>query len=312
MATSEKVAFVDNTTKEDSSMKGGMKENDHLGVYFLMNKDNIENEDYEEVNDSFPVLIPAKYHNHPDIVKAKNEELEKWEKYEVFIEVDETEAINPITTIWVITKKGDTEKARLCVRGFEEEIYPRSDSPTASGEAMKLFLAMSANEDFKLKSLDVTSAFLQGEKLERNVFVIPPPEARKPGKLWKLQKSAYGLYDASRKWFLAVKSELLEMGMKPVSGDDAVFTKHEQEGGALIGVCILHVDNFLVGGTEAFEKLLNNKLKNRFTFGRTETSRFKFTGLNIEQKKDSIYVCRSNQIHSVTKTNKDRKSWTQK
>ena len=64
---------------------------------------------------------------------------------------------------------------------------------------MKLFLAISANDNFKLKSLDVTSAFLQGEKLDRDVYVIPPLEARKPGILWKLQKSAYGLYDASRK-----------------------------------------------------------------------------------------------------------------
>ena len=115
MATSEKkAAFVDIITKEDSSTKGSMKENDHLGVYFLVNKDNIENEDYEEVNNSFPVLIPAKYHNHPNIVNAYNEQLENWEKYEAFIEVDETEAINTITTRWVITEKGDTEKARLC------------------------------------------------------------------------------------------------------------------------------------------------------------------------------------------------------
>ena len=141
---------------------------------------------------------------------------------------------------------------------------------------MKIFLAIAANENFRLKSLDVTSAFLQGEKLERDVFVIPPPEARKPGKLWKLQKSAYGLYDASRKWFLAVKAELLDIGMKTVSGDDAVFTKHEK--GKLTGVCIMRVDDFLVGGTEAFEKILNNKLKRRFTFGRKETGRFKFTG----------------------------------
>ena len=212
------------------------------------------------MNDSFPVLIPTKYHSHPDIVKAKEEELEKWEKYEAYDEVDESDATNAITTRWVITDKGEYEKARLCVRGFEEDIYPRSDSPTASGEAMKLFLAISANKSFKLKSLDVTSAFLQGETLERDVYVIPPPEARKYGKVWKLRKSAYGLYDASQKWFLAVKAQLLEMGMKPVSGDNAVFTKHDSEGN-LKGVYILHVDDFLVGGTEAFETILHQTEK---------------------------------------------------
>ena len=89
------------------------------------------------------------------------------------------------------------------------------------------------------------------------------------------------------------------MGIKPVSGDDAVFTKHNREEGILEGVCILHVDDFLVGGTEAFEKLLNNKLKIRFTFGRTETGRFKFTGLNIVQKKDAIFVDQVEFIQSL-------------
>ena len=286
---------------EDTKDEEASKENDHLGIFFLVNKKDIDQDTFEnddDVNASFPVLIPTKYHDHPDIVKAKEAELEKWKKYEAYVEVDENDATNPITTRWVITDKGETEKARLCVRGFEEDIYPRSDSPTASGEAMKLFLAISANKSFNLKSLDVTSAFLQGETLERDVYVIPPPEARKYGKIWKLRKSAYGLYDASRKWFLAVKAQLLEMGMKSVSGDDAVFSKHDTEGN-LTGMCILHVDDFLVGGTEAFEKLLNLKLKRRFTFGRTETGSFKFTGLNIEQKKSGISVDQIEFIQSL-------------
>ena len=91
------------------------------------------------------------------------------------------ENMKPITTRWVVTEKGEGEKARLCVRGFEEDMYPQSDSPTASGETMKLFLTVCANQGFKLKSLDVTSAFLQGEKLERDVFMIPPLEVRKDG-----------------------------------------------------------------------------------------------------------------------------------
>ena len=70
--------------------------------------------------------------------------------------------------------------------------------------------------------------FQQGTPLERNVFVEPPPEAKRDGFVWKLKKSAYGLYDASRSWFLAVKKELLAIGMKPLSGDEAVF--HLQEG----------------------------------------------------------------------------------
>ena len=32
--------------------------------------------------------------------------------------------MKPITTRWVVMEKGEGEKARLCVRGFEEDLYP--------------------------------------------------------------------------------------------------------------------------------------------------------------------------------------------
>ena len=147
------------------------------------------------------------------IIKAKEEELQKWEKYEAYESVD-FENQPTISCKWVVTEKGGRVKARLCVRGFEEERPPQSDSPTASQESYKLFLSIAANEDFKLKSLDVNSAFLQGSPLERDIFMQPPPEKAEAGKIWKLKKSCYGLYDASRKWFQAVKEQLLKVGMK--------------------------------------------------------------------------------------------------
>ena len=57
--------------------------------------------------------------------------------------------------------------------------------------------------------------------------------------------------------------------MKPVSGDKAMFslTKNDELG----RVCILHFNNFLIGGTEEFQRILSEKLKGRFTFGKIET-----------------------------------------
>ena len=69
----------------------------------------------------------------------------------------------------------------------------------------------------------VTTAFLQGNPLQRDIYIQPPPEKDKPGKTWNLLKAWHGLYDASRKWYMAVKETLLDMRMKSVSGDDAFF-----------------------------------------------------------------------------------------
>ena len=119
-----------------------------------------------------------------------------------------------------------------------------------------------------VKSMDVTSAFLQGEPLSRTVFMEPPAEMQRAGYVWRLNKSVYGLYDASRKWFQAVKPELLKLGMKTVSGDEAFLSMVKN--GQLEGLCILHVDDFLVAGKSNFLSALDNQLKGRFKFGKVE------------------------------------------
>ena len=51
-------------------------------------------------------------------------------------------------------------KAQLVARGFQEELKPQSDSPTAAKESFKLLMALSANFHFKLASVDIWGAFL--------------------------------------------------------------------------------------------------------------------------------------------------------
>ena len=46
-------------------------------------------------------------------------------------------------------------------------------------------------------SIDIKTAFLQGEELTCEVYIIPPKELRRPGIVWRLKKFVYGLIDAS-------------------------------------------------------------------------------------------------------------------
>ena len=176
----------------------------HTGVWFLKNKDlidyeKLENDYIENINEVHVTTVPARFHNDPEVIKAKEEELNKWKQFDAYEEVLETEDMSVLSASWVVVEKNDTVKARLCVRGFEEEVYPQSDSPTATNDSLKLFLATVANQEFPIRNLDVTSAFLQGAPLDRNVYMEPPTEVKEVGKIWKLKKSAYGFYDASRK-----------------------------------------------------------------------------------------------------------------
>ena len=49
-----------------------------------------------------------------------------------------------LSTRWAITKKDEKMKARLVVRGFEEEFMMRRVSPTVGKGTMRIFLAIVA------------------------------------------------------------------------------------------------------------------------------------------------------------------------
>ena len=64
-------------------------------------------------------------------------------------------------------------------------------------------------------------------------------------------------------------------------------------------MCILHVDDFLLAGNETFYKLVQEKLLSRFTFGKVESGSFRFTGLNIKQTSEGIFVDQNDYVQSL-------------
>ena len=111
-------------------------------------------------------------------------------------------------------------------------------------------MAVVANENFKLASVDIRAAFLQSRSIDRNVFMFPPPDIRKPGIIWRLKKPLYGLDDASRKFRLRVKEVMKKIGLKVMEGDEAFYYLHQN--GELMAAVITHVDDFTLAGMEDF------------------------------------------------------------
>ena len=92
-----------------------------------------------------------------------------------------------ITTLWVCTEKVKGGvlicKARLVAREFEEDSTNLlTNSPTCSKDSLRLMLIASSTFNWHFRSLDIKSAFLQGMKVKRDVFIKPPVEARTSGK----------------------------------------------------------------------------------------------------------------------------------
>ena len=108
--------------------------------------------------------------------------------------------------------------------------------------------------------------------MQREVFVNPPPEKFKDGFVWKLKKPVYGLPDASRQWFLTIKSFLLELGLSQSRGDSCLFIY--RKGSVLEGLILVHVDDFLAAGSNAFENDIMKMLLQRFCFGKVSAYNF--------------------------------------
>ena len=183
-------------------------------------------------------------------------------------------------------------------RGFEEgeDSSIRRDSPTCMKESLRLTLVTAASKGWRIESLDIKSAFLQGQKIERDVYLKPPKEAG-TNKLWKLNKTVYGLGDASRRWYLQVKDELRALGVQSSKYDEAVFFWKNE--GKLNGVMAVHVDDFLYCGSKEFELKVITVLKTKFLTSKVESETFTHLGLEVKQTEDCITLHQQNYIEEI-------------
>ena len=187
----------------------------------------------------------------------------------VFQEVENTgQAL--MSTRWICTEKikggALTCKARLVARGFEEDsTMLKKESPTCGKDSLRIMLIITMSYGWCIKSLDIKRAFLQGMKLQRDVFIKPPPEAKVHGIVWKLIFAVYGLTDASRHFYDRVELVLIQLGAFVSKLDPALFYfKHDN---VVQGILVVHVDDFLYAGTTLFHEKVIKKLFEVFIDG---------------------------------------------
>ena len=80
-----------------------------------------------------------------------------------------------ITSGWVVTEKflkGKRAcKVRLVVHGNQIVDNIQMDSPTVRKSSLRILFALAVQYEWKVKTADVTSAFLQSHPLDRDVYV---------------------------------------------------------------------------------------------------------------------------------------------
>ncbi|GJT95599.1 putative ribonuclease H-like domain-containing protein, partial [Tanacetum coccineum] len=128
--------------------------------------------------------------------------------------------------------------------------------PIARIEAIRLFLAYALFKDFVVYQMDVKSAFLYG-KIKEEVYVCQPPgfeDPDFPDRVYKVEKSLYGLHQALRAWYETLSTYLLDNEFQRGKIDKTLFIKRNKGDILLVQV---YVDEIIFGSTK--KELLQQK-----------------------------------------------------
>ena len=182
-------------------------------------------------------------------------------------------------------------------RGFEEEMAEwEKEAPTCSAETLKFCLTVMKLKKWTCYSLDVKTAYLQGDEIQREVYLKPPSEGDWNG-LWKLNKTVYGLKDAAKAWYGKVMKVVEELGgVKSRLEPNVFYWKEENK---VKGILCTHVDDFCYGGTESFIQGTIGALRQRLKVGEQESRRFKYIGVMVEQRENEINLNQWGYINSI-------------
>jgi hypothetical protein len=100
--------------------------------------------------------------------------------------------------------------------------------------------------------MDVKSAFLNGD-LKEEVYMHQPPGFAIPGKegkVLRLRKALYGLWQAPRAWNVKLDSTLKGMGFGQSPHEAAMYRRGNRGNALLVGV---YVDDLMITGTKDVE-----------------------------------------------------------
>jgi hypothetical protein len=154
--------------------------------------------------------------------------------------------VNILDSTWVFKRKRTPDgqvkklKARFCVRGdqqIEGIDFFDTYAPVVSWSTVRLLLILSVLLGLATKQVDYTLAFVHAD-LKDDVYVRMPRLFERPGYVYKLKKSLYGLRQAPLNFFLYLKEGLEARGFKQSTYDPCLFVSEKV-------ICLCYVDDCL-------------------------------------------------------------------
>jgi hypothetical protein len=184
-------------------------------------------------------------------------------------------------------------KARLVAKGYTQQEgldYLETFSPVAKFSTVRTLLAVASAQNWSLTQLDVNNALLHGDLTKEVYMDLPPgfPSKGETNLVCKLNKSLYGLKQASRQWFAKFSATILKQGFNQSKSDYSLFTRLQ---GTTFIALLVYVDDILLArnNIEAVYTL-KNSLHAKFKLKDLGNLKY-FLGLEVARSTKGISLC---------------------
>ena len=133
------------------------------------------------------------------LLQQKNAELEKFFKFNIIKSVPRAPRGAEVMTEKSdnMSKTGSKIKARLCTMGNSAKEFSKDsvqfESPTCGRDTVKALLSLVPDNKWRVATFDVSSAFFQGDSLQREVYVKDPEGSG----FWVLNTALYRLREGA-------------------------------------------------------------------------------------------------------------------
>eukprot|EP00253_Pinus_taeda_P030846 PITA_30846 len=216
---------------------------------------------------------------------------------------------NVIGTKWIFKNKlnenGEVvrNKARLVCKGYAQQEgidFELNFAPVARLEAIRMFLALSSFQKFKVFQMYVKSAFLNGD-LEEEVYIEQPDGfilGNDPKLVCKVKKALYGLKQAPRGWYYRLEKYFHQQGFSKGSADSNLYIKIENDKFLIL---VVYVDDIIFGSNEeAMSQKVSLVMQKEFEMSLIGELTY-FLGLQIEQNEGGIFLSQTKYLKQILK-----------
>ncbi|KAL0440030.1 UNVERIFIED_CONTAM: Retrovirus-related Pol polyprotein from transposon RE2 [Sesamum latifolium] len=191
-------------------------------------------------------------------LEAMKSEMDSMGSNQVWTLVDPPKNARPVGCKWVYKRKlganGEVTafKARLVAKGYTQRPgldFEETYSPVAMGKSIRILLAIAAWYNYEIWQMDVKTVFLNGF-IEEEIFMDQPEGFTTVGeeqKVCHLQRSIYGLKQASRSWNTRFDEVIRGYDFIKNDYDPCIYKKVR---GSLVAYLVLYVDDILLIGND--------------------------------------------------------------